>query len=445
MNMPHRRDAVRKSLKMSVLDGAAYAAMLGLIQNYITPLALALKATTGQIGLLTSVPNLIMALSQLAAPNLSERAGSRTGFSLPMVFLHALMYVPILLVPFFFRNDPVWWLIAFIAVNTVLGAISNPAWGSLMADLVPIRLRGRYFSSRGRIAGIITLVFTFIAGGILQLLTDTPFIGFAVLFGGAAAFRLLSCYFLSQMYEPVSSENGDGDRSLLHLARHVGSSNLGRFTVYIALINFSANVASPFFSVYMLRDLAFNYVTYTVVVSAASVSSLAFLTFWGRRADLAGNIRVIRVTSCLIPVVPLLWLVSKNTYYLVFAQIISGFAWSGFSLASVNFVYDASDAPNRTKHIALFNTITSLAICLGALVGGYTAPHLPALLGFHLLSLFALSGILRGVVALFFVRQITEVRRVPVINLSRFLLGRAPETTPADPVRRNGGENGGRS
>src|SRR4030042_954393 len=182
MKLPHRRHAVRRSLRLSVLEGAAYAAMLGLIGNYVTPFALALKATTAQVGLLSSIPNLIVGFSQLAAPDLSERAGSRKALILPMVFLHAIMFIPVLLVPFIFHNSQVWWLIAFVTVSTVFGAIANPAWGSLMADLVPIRLRGRYFSSRGRKDGGITLVFSFAAGGILQLLTETRFLGFAVLF-----------------------------------------------------------------------------------------------------------------------------------------------------------------------------------------------------------------------------------------------------------------------
>jgi MFS family permease len=435
VKLSHRRYAVRKSLKLSVLDGAAYAAMLGLIQNYVTPLALALKATTAQVGLLSSIPSLVVAFSQLAAPDLSERAGTRKRFILPMVFLHAVMYIPILLIPFIFQGSQVWWLIAFVTVSAVLGAISNPAWGSLMADLVPIRLRGRYFSARGRIAGIIMLGFSFVAGGILQVFMETPFIGFAMLFGGAAAFRLLSFYFLSQMYEPESPGNGDDDPSLLHMVRHVGSSNLGRFTVYTALILFAANVASPFFSVYMLRDLGFNYVTYTVIISSVSISSLVFLTFWGRRADLAGNIKVIRVTSWLLPVIPLLWLASYNIYYLIFAEIVSGFAWSGFNLAAVNFIYDASEDQNRTKHIAVFNTITSLAICAGALIGGFLAPHLPALFGYKLRTLFTISGVMRGLVVIFLLRQIIEVRRVPGMTLSRFLLGRSVPANEAEPAQ----------
>jgi MFS family permease len=409
---------------MSVLDGAAYAVVLGLIQNFVTPFALALKATTTEVGLLNSFPNLIVAFSQLVAPRLSQRAGSRKGLILPMVFLHAVMFVPILLIPFVIGRSQVWWLIGLFTVSTVFGAIANPAWGSLMADLVPIRLRGRYFSSRGMIAGVITLVFSFVAGGILQLYTQTPFIGFAILFGGAALFRFLSCYFLSQMYEPKPPENIKDDRSMMQMVSHVGSYNLGRFTIFFALVSLVTNIASPFFSVYMLSDLNFSYVTFTVVTSAVSVASLGFLTFWGRRADLAGNIKVVKVTSFLIPLVPLLWLASKNVYYLIFAQIVSGFAWSGFNLAGVNYVYDASEAQNRTKHIAVFNAITCLATFLGALIGGYLVPVLPRLFGYQLLSLFAISGILRGVIALLMARHLTEVRHVPAMSLTQFFLGR---------------------
>jgi len=425
MEISSSRRKVRRSLRLSVLDGAAFSAMAGLTQNYITPFALALKATTMQIGLLASVPSFTMALSQLAAPNLSERAGSRKGLILPMVFMHALMWLPILLIPYVFPVPKVWWLIGFITLSGVLGSIANPAWGSMMADLVPEELRGRYFSFRGRIAGFITLIFSLIGGGILQLFTGKGFIGFVIIFAGAMLFRLLSLYFLSGMYEPPISYGKEGGQSLLHMVRHLGSSNLGRFIIYVALISFATNIAGPFFAVYMLRDLKFNYVTYMALASFNAIANLVSLIFWGRRADLAGNIKVIRVTSCLLPIVPLVWLVSYNKLYLMGAEIISGFAWSGFNLAIVNFVYDASEPENRTKYIALFNSITLVAGCLGALTGGYLAPHLPAILGFQLRTLFTISGVLRALVVVSLLRLIFEVRHVPKISFVQFLLGRS--------------------
>jgi MFS family permease len=425
MKILHKRHRVRNSLKLSVLDGGAYAAMLGLVQNYITPLALALKATTAQIGLMSSVPSLTMAFSQLAAPDLSERAGSRKGLILPVVFMHAVMFIPILLIPFVFHTFQVWWLIGFITISAVLGSISNPAWGSMMADLVPVRLRGRYFGSRGRISLIIMLVFSLAAGGILQLFTGKGFAGFAILFGGATFFRLLSFFFLSRQYEPAQSDVKENGPSLLQIARQVGSSNLGKFTLYVALIDFCTNISAPFFAVYMLRDLNFSYATFTIVTSFSSIASLSFLTFWGRRADLAGNIKVVRVTSVILPIIPLLWLISNNPYYLSAANIVSGFGWSGFSLAAVNFVYDSSEAKNRTKHIALFNATDGVAVCIGALIGGFLVPHLPVILGYQLRTLFTISGVLRGLVVIFMLRQVLEVRRVPKLTLLQFLMGRS--------------------
>ena len=417
---------VRKSLRLSVLDGAASFAMMGLTQNYITPFALALKATTVQIGLLSSFPSFATAFSQLAAPNLVERAGSRKGVILPMVFIHAIMWLPVFLLPYLFPDSGVWWLIGLFTISAVSGAIANPAWGSMMADLVHEDIRGRYFSFRGRIVTFTALAFSLVAGLLLQLFTHhNVFIGFAIIFVGAMLFRFLSLYFLSRMYEPPMAQQNPDDASLFHMITNLGSSNVGRFTVFMSLIYCAIMMAGPFFSVYMLRDLELNYMTYTLINCSSTISTIVFLPFWGRRADRAGNLKIIRITSCLLPVVPLLWLVSGNPLYLIGANIFSGFVWSGLDLSSVNFLYDASDPENRTKQIAVFNSITSVAVSIGALAGGYIAPHLPETLGYQLRTLFTVSGVLRGVIVLLVLRSISEVRHVPKIDTFRLLMGRA--------------------
>jgi MFS family permease len=120
----------------------------------------------------------------------------------------------------------------------------------------------------------------------------------------------------------------------------------------------------------------------------------------------------------------LLWLVCTNPLYLIGVNIFSGFVWSGFDLSSMNFLYDASDPEARTKQIAVFNSIASMAASIGALAGGYIAPHLPEMLGFQLRTLFTISGVLRGIFALLILRTIFEVRHVPKIGTFRLLMGR---------------------
>jgi len=423
-NFECKERQVSKSLKYSIVDGSAYSAMLGLTQDYIVPFALALKATVLQVGLLSSIPNLTMALSQLGAPRLAERAGSRKRLILPVVFLHALMWVPILLIPHLFPGEKIWWLIGFLTLSTVLGSLGNPAWGSMMADLVPEKMRGRYFGFRGKICGLVTLVFFFVGGATLHFSTANIFLGFSLLFGAAMVFRLISWYLLSKMHEPALSNEKTEHYSTQGILKDLGSSNLGRFIIGVSLMNFATNLAGPFFAVYMLRDLKLDYLTYVAIIATATMGNLTFMTFWGRRADRAGNIKVLKVTSVLVPLIPLLWIGSHQLYYLVPVQILSGFAWAGFNLASANFVYDASAPEGRMRYIAVFNAMNGSAICLGALLGGCLAAYLPPLLGYNLLTLFLISGLLRGLVAAMFLRRISEVRQVPETSTAELLFGR---------------------
>jgi MFS family permease len=396
--------------------------MLGLTQNYITPYALTMKASIQEIGLLTSVPNFTMAAAQFAAPTLSERAGSRKGFILPMAFMHALIWLPILLIPYLFHTHQVWWLIALMTLSTAFDSGLNPAWGSMMADLVPAQMRGRFFGLRNRITAFVSLAFAYAAGGILQVLTGNTNLAFAIIFTGAMASRLVSFYFLSQMYEPLSpaTEKRDHD-GVLKIARGLFSTNIGMFIVFCALMNFTTTIAGPFFSPYMLVDLHFSYIIYTVINSVAGFATVGFMTWWGKRIDKAGSIKVLKITSLFVPFVPLGWAVSHTLWWLTVMQIFSGFAWAGFQLSSGVFIFDAAPPQNRMRYIALYNSLIFLGVSLGSLTGGIVAPLLPPFMGSYFLSIFIVSGVARLTVALFFLPRIKEVRKVPQIEARELL------------------------
>jgi len=413
---------VNKSLKNSILDGSAYSVMLGLTQNYITPYALTMKATTQQIGLLTSVPNFTMAAVQFVAPALSERMGNRKSLILPMVFMHALMWLPILLIPYVFQTHQVWWLIAFLTLSTAFDSALNPAWGSMMADLVPTQMRGRYFGLRNRITAFVSMAFSYAAGGILQLLTGNTNMAFTIIFAGAIASRLVSFYFLSRMYEPLSpATEKRGHDSALKIARGLFSTNIGMFIILCALMNFSATVAGPFFSPYMLRDLNLSYIVYTILNSVAGLATVGSMTWWGKRIDRAGSIKVLKITSLFVPFVPLGWVLTRSLWWLIIMQLFSGFAWAGFQLSSGVFIYDAVPSQNRTRYIAVYNSLIFLGVSLGSLTGGIVAPHLPPVMGSYFLSIFIVSGVARLIVALFFLPRIKEVRKVPQIEATELL------------------------
>jgi MFS family permease len=217
------------------------------------------------------------------------------------------------------------------------------------------------------------------------------------------------------MYEPPFHSRDDAYFSIIDFLKRAKDSNFARFVILAACLNFSVYLASPFFSVFMLRDLKFSYIIYTVLMTTVTLASIFTISRWGKLSDRTGNARVIKVSAFCIATIPLWWLISHNPAYLLCVQIFSGSVWVGFNLCAVNFIYDAASPAKRTRCLAYYNVCNGLAICLGSLAGGILARNLPLLGGYRLLSLFVFSSMCRFTVA-FLMRGIKEVR--PVEHMS---------------------------
>jgi MFS family permease len=413
MDKPNK---IRKSLKFSFLDGVFCSCMVGLTTDYISPYALTLGATSSQIGALSAVPNLTTSLAQLESADLTDRLKSRKKIMNLFVLLHTLMLLPVILIPYLFSQKPVLFLIIFISLFNGFNALAVPAWSSLMSEYIPNKMRGKFFGWRNKILVAITITCAFVAGFILHYFKNNILKGFLLIFGLAFICRFISWCFLTRMYEPVFRINPDSYFSFLDFIKRLKVSNFAKFVLFVALLNFCVNLAAPFFSVFMLRDLKFSYLTYTILVTCVSIAQISTFDRWGKHADKAGNVKVLKLTSLFIASLPFWWIINHSPLYLVFIQIVSGFAWSGFNLCATNFIYDAVRPEKRTRCIAYFNVCSGLALCLGALLGGYLVNILPPLFGYRILTLFLISSILRFLVVSGFLGKIKEVRKTEKIS-----------------------------
>ncbi|MEP9410250.1 MAG: MFS transporter [Candidatus Brocadia sp.] len=403
--------AVKKSLDLSIKDGVAFAATTGFGDNYINPFAVALGATNFQIGLLSSIPQFLPALLQLMVADMTEQLGSRKKIIVRSVFFHAFMLLPIALIPYLPEFVQVSALIGFCTLYMLFASLAGPAWGSLMADLVPEGKRGIFFSNRSRLIGIVTLATTFLAGYILHLFKTQSLIGFTVIFFLAMISRYISCYFLGRMYEPPLEVKREHYFSFGAFLRRLNVGNFGKYVIFQSSFNFAVFIASPFFPVFMLRDLGFSYLTYTIVITTVPLATILSMSYWGRYSDALGNRRVMGICSMVISVLPALWLVSHRVYFLIGIQVLAGFFWGGFNLCSSNFIYESAIPEKRTRCISYFNAINGLAICLGNLLGGFLATHIPPVFGHRMLTLFAISSCLRIILSTTLLSRVKEIRK----------------------------------
>ncbi|MBW1783563.1 MAG: MFS transporter, partial [Deltaproteobacteria bacterium] len=192
-------------------------------------------------------------------------------------------------------------------------------------------------------------------------------------------------------------------------------------------INFSVAFSGPYFALYMLRDLKFSYLQFTVVTATAIITQFLTFRYWGGLTDRFGNKKILNICGWGIGVVPLLWLVSAHLGYLMAIQAYGGFVWAGFSLSAVNFLFDAVTPAKRARCVAYQGVINGVSVFMGSLCGGLVASRLPESFSIGpwtwsplsaLPLIFLISGIIRFVSAGFFLKKFREVRPVEPISHS---------------------------
>jgi MFS family permease len=428
---PHETGAVSSSedpLRHSLKDATAYAVMMGAGEAYLSAYAIFLKASTPQIGLLASLPPLIGSLAQILSAGLGHLTGRRKAIILAGAALQAAAWLPIMLLPWLFPAAAMPLLIGAVIVYHCGAHLAAPQWASLMGDLVPIRRRGRFFAQRTRIVTLGTFLSLAIGGVILHeaAAVGQTLAGFIVLFGIAMVARGISTWHLARMHDKA------GHVAALRLPgqgswwRQLGRSNFVRFSAFYALMQFAVAISAPFFSVYMLRDLGFSYAQFTANTGMSVLTQFLTLSQWGRISDVFGNRRIVAVTGLMLPLMPLLWMLSSNFWYLLLVQMLSGFSWAGFTLGAGNFLYDLITREKRVTYLAIHNVMSSTGVFCGAVLGGYLGVILPERFGIFgvpiwlspLLGVFAISAAARSAVLLMLLPRIREVRKVRPISFA---------------------------
>ncbi|MDH4107133.1 MAG: MFS transporter [Gammaproteobacteria bacterium] len=427
-----RDPAVDRSLSHSLKDAAAFATMTGIGETYLSAFGIFLKASTPQIGLLASLPPMLASLVQLLSAWLGRMTGKRKAIVIAGASLQGLAWLPILGLPLLFPEHAVPLLIASVVIYHSGAHLAAPQWSSLMGDIVPARKRGRFFGLRTRIITAVTFGSLMVGGTVLHLSAgkDSTLLGFVALFSVACIARFVSVYHLGRMQDP------SGHVAALELPvghdwwQRLRESNAVRFSIFFAMMQFAVAIASPFFTVYMLRDLQFTYLHFTLNTGTAILAQFLTLSQWGRISDVFGNRRILAVTSLFIPLTPMLWTLSTNVWYLVALQALSGFSWAGFSLSAGNFIYDLISPQRRATYLAVHNILANVGIFSGAVLGGFLAIVMPTQFSVFgigvtwlssLYGVFIVSTMARALVALVLLPRLREVRSVRPISLSQVI------------------------
>ena len=421
---------------------------------FITALALFLGANDFQIGILAAIPFLAQ-IAQLSTSFFIERIKNRKGVVWWLSLIGRQLWwiiLPALFLPIGLKLEI---LMMVALLSNVAVMIATPGWLAWMADLIPEKIRARYFGFRSAWLAASTII-TVMAGGILLdhfRALKLELTGFAVIIAISCLFAAAAAIVLRKIPDKEERPIAPGF-SHLQIKAPLADKNYRHLLMVFLFWNGAIGISAPFFAPHMLTHLSMSFLQISIYSSIAAIGAIVLNRPWGILIDRFGSKPVVAFCAFGIAFIPMIWWLPRPDFLspLAFEAIYSGALWTGFNLAAFNIPIANSPREQRTIYVAVFSVVTGLAFFASSLLGGIVAEWTSqivwplgkqTIVNYHII--FAVSSILRLAAAFFFLRfHEPKETRLPVMIhfmgyavLKRVSIGRQLFPWPARKVISN--------
>ena len=363
---------------------AAFASGVGTINSgvILAAFALHLGAPNLVIGLLAAAPFWTQLL-QAPTVSLVERVRRRRQICIASLAIGRAVLAPLILLPFLGPSPlALVVLLAVVGVHYAFNAVCACSWNSWIRDLIPEERLGAFTARRSVATAAVTLIGSLVAGLVLDR-PQTPEgrdAMFAALYAAGFLAGIVSLVQLARTPEP-QMEPPAGPMRLGRLLRlPLRDPNFRRLIAFLSSWQFAVNLATPFFTVYLMRQLGFG-LTFVLGLSVVSqLANLAVLRSWGALSDRFSNKSVLAVAApafiaCIAAMIVASQIENRTAAaaYLVLLHALMGMASAGVGLASGNIALKLAPKGSATVYIAANSLITSAAAGAAPILGGLFA------------------------------------------------------------------------
>ena len=442
---------LNKAMRISIIEGIyaqIHSSLAAIGSNFITKAAVLLNATPMQFSLLAGVAQLSH-FFQLYAVMHNKNVQSRKEHCIRFAFWGRFLSLFIGL-SFAIVNPKLSFIffLSLLFVSASLQTISSNMWVAWMTDLIPNRIRGRFFSRRMQIHLFCGIVIGYIFSFFTDLFEaevgtwryslierfqlfdvfkpDNLPIGLAIVFIIGSLFGMYGLRILGrqgerriqitdyksqitdtaavtpiQKTDTVSTEYIlSQQKSVVNLFEPLKNKDFRRLLHFGLWWMFAIGIGSQFWGPFMLQVLKMSLVEMQIYGMLQAIAMLLSFRFWGRFIDKYGNKKAMQICVAIGSINPLLWIFfSEASYSLIWLEgFSSGIMWSGANLVTFNFVLSIAPRGKEQHWSAVYSAFAGLMMLTTILLSGLLYPPTLTIGSFVLLPeqvLFVATGILR--------------------------------------------------
>ncbi len=377
----------RRARRLAYWNGGVWALGNGLTSTMLV-VYLAMEFDVPGIGLgislILAAPRLA-GLLRLAAPALIGRLADRKRFCLGAFLASALVLfaLPPVVAPGLLPSTAASLaaLVALWCVYHLLQYLATVALWSWLADLVPLRIRGRFIGRRERwmVAGqaVAMLDAGLFVWGWRKVHPELPgWTGYAIPAVVGACFMIAALVPLTKIPRAATSRIVRSGASFSSMLAPFSDPRFLRLLVFGCWLSFFNGISQLAQNVYPYWELGIGLFVMLALKTGMRLGQLTISPWVGGVADRLGNRPVIMLSLLMVATGPLFYfLATPDQPWWLAGAWVAWIAWVGLNVCLPNLMLKLSPGESNTPYIATYFAVTGLCHALSTVLGGVLFDH----------------------------------------------------------------------
>lgn len=394
--------------------------MVGLGETYLVAYALSLGISEVGASFLSTMPVIVGAFLQFALSYLTQKSKNPQRWLYFCCAGQALSLLVLAFVGIFTSatsEPPSTILLGFIiSIYWGLGFTAGPVWNLLIVKIVKPESLKLFFYRRNALNQIAALVSLVLASLILGRINTEQsqavgLLSFMLILASIARFISMATFFWHPFpkNEPLFERTNKEKFSVWVKKKYIYTA-----LIIVLSTNFAVHISAPFLSPYILKQLKFDLIDYSVLIGCGYLFRVISGYIFNGLVEKSGVRLLLIIGSISVIPIPFLWMQTDSFFWLVVIQLASGIAWGCHELGMTLVIIEKVPFNMRSRLLTWSNLVIAFGMICGVLFAAqFFSSEEIKLENYE--TIFNLSTLFRIIPFIFVVLMVGNIKGHPLI------------------------------